>query len=573
MTFRPTWSRIGSPPSPARRAVIARGAGNLATDKEDVMSTRSLTTMSTALLLSLATVACTPAGGTETAGDQSPADEPAGDWTASAPVDIGTPAGGEPGAADTLRVALEVPAQLDPAFASSDSEIAIVNAIYDYLVDIDADNVIQPRLAETWSASGDGLTWKFELARGAKFHDGTPLTAADVVWTFDRLRDPAAELPTADLYANIAKVEATGEATVVFTLSKPNPLLLYDLSDNHAVILRAGTADPKTTFTGSGPFKVEDYRPENRMTLAANPDYFLPGKPGVARVELIFFQEQSAAVDALRGGQVDVVLRMPTSLFMTLRDEPGIQTVAVPTNGFDLVRLRSDREPGSDPVVIQALKLATDREAIVETVTQGLGMPGRDSPIGPLYQDYYSEETPLPARDVDAARKLLSDAGYEDGLALELHVPDSGDRPDLAVVLKEQWAEAGVDVTVVVEPESVYYGDDGWLEVDLGITGWGSRPSPQFYLDVMLRCGAKWNESHFCDPELDRLADLAGSTRDEAERAEAYRQIQRLLIDRGPVIVPYFFPQLGAIRGGWDGFALKAFAGRTDLAAIKPGGP
>jgi peptide/nickel transport system substrate-binding protein len=233
-----------------------------------------------------------------------------------------------------------------------------------------------------------------------------------------------------------------------------------------------------------------------------------------------------------------------------------------------MVRLRTDREPGNNPKVIQAFKLATDRQAIFEVVTLGLGAIGRDSPIGPLFQTYYSEETPIPPRDPAAARALLAEAGYADGLKLDLHVPDTGDRPDLAVVLKQQWAEAGIDVDVKVEPESVYFGDNGWLEVDLGITNWGSRPVPQFYLDVMLVTGAKWNETRFSDPELDRLARTAGTTLDENERVAAYKEIQRLLIERGPLIIPYFFAQLGAIRDGFDGFALKAFAGRTDLAAI-----
>jgi peptide/nickel transport system substrate-binding protein len=140
--------------------------------------------------------------------------------------------------------------------------------------------------------------------------------------------------------------------------------------------------------------------------------------------------------------------------------------------------------------VIQALKLATDRQAIYDLAVQGHGSIGRDSPIGPLYSQYFSEETPLPERDVEAARQLLIDAGYGDGLNIELHTPDTGNRPNLAVVLQSQWAEAGVNVEVMVEPESVYYGDNGWLEVDLGITGWGSRPYPQFYLDTMLVCDA-----------------------------------------------------------------------------------
>lgn len=473
-------------------------------------------------------------------------------------------------ASGKLVVAWEIPVQLDPAFASSDSEIAVLNAVYDYLVDVDAGNNIRPRLATSWAVSGNGLQYTFQLARGVTFHDGSPLTTADVVWTFDRLRDPALELPTADLYANIASIEAASDTEVVFTLKETNPFFLFDLSDNHAAILKANTQDAATSFNGTGPFKVTNYIPEDRMTFAANDAYFIPGKPGVAEMEFIFFSDPAASVDALRSGQVDLAMRMPTPLFLTLKEEPGINAVAVPTNGFDAVRLRTDRAPGNDPRVIQALKLATDRQAIFDTVTLGLGAPGRDTPIGPLYTAYYSEDTPIPARDPAAAKALLAEAGYPDGLKLDLHVPDSGDRPDLAVVLKEQWAAAGIDVNVLVEPESVYYGDNGWLEVDLGITGWGSRPIPQFYMDVMLVTDAKWNESHFSDEEFDALAKTAGTTLDEAERVAAYKEIQRILIERGPIIVPYFFPQLGAIRDQFTGFELKAFAGRTDLASIRP---
>jgi peptide/nickel transport system substrate-binding protein len=483
------------------------------------------------------------------------------------------PAPSQPSA---LRVAMDTPVQLDPAFASSDAEIAILNAVYDYLVDVDHENRIQPRLASAAQIAPDGLSYTFEIDPNATFHDGSPVTAADVIWTFDRLRDPAAELPTSDLYSNIESIFAPGNEdpatskTVIFQLTKPDPFFQFNLSDNHAVIVKAGTTDFTTDFNGSGPFKVSSYSPEDRMELVANEDYFIEGKPGVDNLTFLFFSDQAASVDALRGGQVDLVMRMPTPLYLALENEPGITTVQIPTNGFDLVRLRADREPGNNPLVIQAMKLATDREAIFQQVTLGLGAVGRDSPIGPLYSDYYTEDTPIPARDPEAAKALLAEAGYPDGLQLDLHVPDSGDRPDLAVVLKEQWAEAGIDVNVIVEPESVYYGDNGWLEVDLGITGWGSRPTPQFYLDVMLVCGAKWNESHFCDSEFDQLAQTAGTTLDEAERVQAYHEIQRILIERGPVIIPYFFAQLGAISDQFQGFNLKAFAGRTDLAAIQP---
>ncbi|MEM6430384.1 MAG: ABC transporter substrate-binding protein [Deinococcota bacterium] len=471
-------------------------------------------------------------------------------------------------AQDTLRIASDVPVQLDPAFAASDAEIAVLNTIYDYLVDIDSNNNIAPRLATSWEVSDDGLSYTFNLAEGVTFHDGSPLTASDVVWTYDRLRDPALELPTADLYANIASIDALDDTTVSFSLTETNPFFLYDLSDNHAFILKAETADPAADFNGSGPFVVSDYSPENRMSLTANESYFIEGKPGVDALEFIFFSDQAASVDALRGGQVDIVLNMPLALYETLDVIPGVTAVSVPSNGFDLVRLRADRAPGNDPRVIEAFKLAVDREAIFELVKNGIGALGQDSPIGPLYDSYYAAElTPTP-RDPARARELLAEAGYADGLELTLHTPDSGDRPDLAVVLQQQLEEAGFVIDISVEPESVYYGENGWLEVDLGITGWGSRPLPQFYLDVMVICGARWNEAKYCNEDVDALASTAGTTLDEAARIDAYQQIQAILLESAPFVIPYFFAETAAHAENVVGFDLQAFVGRTDFAAI-----
>ena len=466
-----------------------------------------------------------------------------------------------------LRVAMQPAVQVDPGLISSDTEVLIANMVYDYLVDIDPQSNVVPRLASSWDASEDGLTYVFALVEGVAFHDGSPLTAEDVVWTFDRLRDPALELPTSSLYGNIASVEATGDLEVTFTLTQSNPFFLYDLSDNHALVVQAGS-DDFNSFNGTGSFKVASYSPEDRIILEAYEAYFIEGKPGLDGVEVIFFSDETAMADALRGGQVDLMMRMSSAVYESLQGVEGLTAYNIPTNGFDLVRLRSDRAPGDDPRVIQAFKLATDREAIWQLVQQGYGAVGNDSPIGPLYGSYHDSGVSVPARDVEAAKALLTEAGYPDGIDLVLHVPDSGGRPDLAAVLQQQWAEAGINVEISIEPESVYYGENGWLDVDLGITGWGSRPYPQFYLDVMLVSGAKWNESHFSDDEFDQLVRIAGTTLDEQERVDAYSRIQALLVERGPVIIPYYFAQFGVISNRFTGFDLKAFAGRTDLSTV-----
>src|SRR6266508_1420064 len=201
-----------------------------------------------------------------------------------------------------------------------------------------------------------------------------------------------------------------------------------------------------------------DYDPAFRFLLpvdtVANDKYFVPGKPGLSKLTFIFFKDQVAGVDALRSGQIDLTTRMPSSLFPTLQSEPNLRALSIPTNGFDLVRLRADQKPGDDPRVIKALKLATDRKAVFGSVELGQGAVGRDSPIGPLFTAYYTEDTEIPAADPEAARKLLAEAGYPNGIKLDLHVPDSGDRPDLAVVLKEQWAKAVSRLTRLCSPRA-----------------------------------------------------------------------------------------------------------------------
>lgn len=493
-------------------------------------------------------VACAPQGGSS-------------DDAATAPAD-GEAAGTE---AAVLSVGWSgAPANLDPLSASADTEIVLLNAVYDYLIDTDANNELVPRLATDWSVSEDGLTYTLTIADGVTFHNGDALTLDDIIWTIERLQTP--DSATADLFANLESVSAGDGNTLIFELSETNPDFLYNLTDNHAVILQADAQNIGSEFNGTGPFVLENYAAEDRATLTANPDYF-QGAPSLSGLEFLYFGDSEAAVNALRGDVVDAVLRLDNATFLTLAEGEAFNAVDVATNGHDLVRLRADREPGNNPDVRQAFKLATDRQAIFERTQYGFGAIGQDTPIGPLYAAYYAEDLTAPGHDPAAARDLLAQAGYEDGLDMTLYVPNAPGRPALAEVLAAQWAEAGINVEIEVQEEAVYYGDNGWLEVDLGITPWGSRPVPQLYLDLAYQCDAVWNEAHYCNEELDALIETAGSTLDEAERTDAYREIQRILIEEGPVIIPYFFASLGVFSPAVQNVELHPFPGRTNFNA------
>jgi peptide/nickel transport system substrate-binding protein len=461
----------------------------------------------------------------------------------------------------TLQVAWGgAPATLDPLFASADTEIAFLNAVYDYLIDTNARSELVPRLAQDWTVSEDGLTYTLTLAEGAKFHDGSDLTVDDVVWTFERLKSDG---PTADLYSNVLSIEAGEGNSVVFSLENTNPDFLYDLSDNHAVILKANAEDIGSAFNGTGPFVLQEYVTD-RATMTANADYW-GGAPGVETLEFIYFDTIDSAVNALRGNVVDAVLRVDNATFLTLSSEAGFQTQDVTTAGHDLVRLRADHAPGDDERVRNAFRMATDRQAIFERTQLGFGAVGRDSPIGPVFAKYYTEETPLPERDPEAARQLLADAGYPDGLEMTLHVPNLADRVALAQVLAAQWEPAGITISIETHEESVYYAENIWLDADLAITPWGPRPVPQIYCDYYLKSDSQWNESHWSDPELDNQIEIAGSSLDEEVRTQAYHEIQRIMIERGPIIIPYFFASFGVMADNVNNLDVHPFVGRTNF--------
>ncbi|MBZ0318646.1 MAG: ABC transporter substrate-binding protein [Anaerolineae bacterium] len=469
-------------------------------------------------------------------------------------------------ASGTLRVAWPAPVTLDPAKASADSEIAFLNAVYDYLIDTNDKAEIMPRLAESWTVSEDGLEYTLKLVEGATFHDGSPFSSADVVYTFNRLKDPNIS-SAVDLFTVVDEIVAVDPTTVAFRLNKTNPDFLYSLSDNRTLILKDGTEDPTSDFNGTGAFKLVEYRQEDRATFEANPSYWLVGAPGVANLEFIFFSDEDARVNALRDESVEILPRMANETFLALQSEGSYKTYDIATNGYDAARLRFDRGVGTDPRVWQAFKLATDRAEIFDKVTLGFGAEGKDTPIGPLYGMYFDPDLSVPARDPQAARDLLTAAGYPDGLDLPFYFPTAPNRQQLAEILRSQWQDVGIRVELNPREEAVYYADgpDSWLEADLGITPWGSRPTPQFYLDVALKTGAVWNEAKFSDVELDALIDLAGSSLDQEERIEAYRRIQAVLIERGPLVIPYFFASLTATSESVEGITPHPFPGRMDL--------
>lgn len=448
------------------------------------------------------------------------------------------------------------PAQrMDPAFFATIGDDSLGRQWLEQLVFLDEDSMPDPErsLAESWEAAPDGKTYTFKIRQGVTFHDGKALTSADVKFSFDRLRDPDVGSAVVGLYANIASIDAPDDFTVVFNLTEPNPDFPLDLTDYHAKVVDSATTDFDTQFNGTGAFMLDTFAAGDRGILKPAPSYWMKGDDGqplpyAAGLEHIFLDDPTAQVDALRGGQAHYLTYVSAEFAKPLQEDSAISVPTKTSNVHFAFYMRSDRGPAADVKVRQALRAATDRNALLQVAAQGFGSTGRDTPIGPAYGDFYLD-VPEPARDIAKAKSLLADAGYADGLEITLTTQNTLKVPDMATIWKEQLAEAGVTVNIELVPVEVWYGADNlWLEADFGIVDWAPRAYPQPYLTLAYVTGAPWNSPHYSDPELDELAAKAGMELDRTKRIDYYHQIQEIFMDRGPLMVPYFADAIVAFR-------------------------
>jgi len=475
-----------------------------------------------------------------------------------------------------LKKAYFAPGSLDPAFAADITGGEIPMFWGDFLVYIDEQSKPdQSRsLAKKWSVSSDGLAWTFQLRQGVVFHNGEKFTSKDVKSTFDRLRDPKIGAATVELYSGISDITTPDASTVVFKLKKTNPDFLSGLGDYHSTVLWHGMKNFGKEFVGTGAFMVESYMAEDRMIFKRNPNYWRMDSQGnrlpyVDGIEYLFLAEASAQVEALRGGQVDYLMYLPADYVRTVEEDPNLAVYKTASNTHYVVHMRSDRKPFSDVRVRQAFRATIDRESILIGSAEGLGVTGRDTPIGPAYGDFYLD-VPEIKRDIKKAKKLLAEAGYSNGFEITMTAQQTGPVPAMATIMKEQLAEIGVTVNIQMVPPDVYYGADNlWLEADFSITDWGARAVPQNYLDLAYTCAAKWNESHFCDAELDKLAAMAATETDRAKRAGIYHKIQKLFMDRGPIMVPFFSQNLWGATKKLKGLVPTGYLGTNlDLNVV-----
>lgn len=530
-------------------------------------------------LLSFLAAACGGSdGGGETTSATTAADTGAADTGAAAGTTQADTGAAQAGG--TVRIALIQPTTApNPLLVQDEGGAGILGATGEFLSFSDANLELQPRIAESWAPNADGTEWTFKIRQGVTFHDGSPLTANDVVTTFDKLLNPDGGSANAQSalggVLSPGSVEAPDDATVVFTLDAANgnfPTLVSSANYN-AIIIPANLdpADWGATFMGTGPFKLESFTPKVGLTVVRNDEYW-GQKAVVDKLDIKFYADEAPMILALQGDEVDFVEHFSVAGGKALLDDPNVQVIAVKAATHRQMHMRTDKEPFTDKRVRQAIALSIDRNALVQGLWEGQADIGNDSPFAPLYP---STDTAVPQREqnIEQAKQLLADAGVGSGFEVQLDTWDGFDIPDLAQLVKNYAEQIGVTINLNITDAATYYGDgvfgkSTWLDSVMGITDYGHRPVPNVYLTAPLSGDPKigvWNSAHFKNSQYDDLVTQYVAALDlDSQRAVA-KQIQELLLDETPIVFPYFYYFLSAAKSNLQG-AVSAATGQFDLS-------
>jgi peptide/nickel transport system substrate-binding protein len=447
---------------------------------------------------------------------------------------------------------------LDPINVIASESSAFMNAVYNRLLDMDSEFVVSPELAESFESNEDASEWTFHLRKGVKFHDGHELTSKDVVWTFKRLIDPdvGSEARAYLTFLTPEGIIAIDDYTVKFVLENPVPELPILITAKNTWIVPDGSTEETLTANGvgTGPFIPVDFEPvQQPHTFVKNPDYWDAGLPKSECLELYLIEEATTRNSSLQSGEIDIVQNVDFASIAVLEQDPNINLLSTAASTSLTLSMWVDTPPFDDIRVRQALKKVVDRQVMVDLALQGFGEIGDDNPIPP--SSPYAWRSEVPPRDVEGAKQLLEDAGYgpDNPLKIELYTSDAlPGSVSMAQIFKEQAAEAGIEVEVIISPVAEYW-DNVWLKQPFLTSGWVLR-HPGEAFGIAYHGESEYNETHWIRPDFDALLEQATTTGDPELRLELYQQLMQMLSEEGGVIIPMFYYAVAGIRAECTGY-------------------
>jgi peptide/nickel transport system substrate-binding protein len=490
------------------------------------------------------------------------------------------PSDGEPKKGGTLVWGRGADAvSLDPADITDGESVKPVEAIFDTLVRYKPGSTeVEPALATAWTVSDDRKTWTFTLREGVKFHDGAPLNADAVVFTFERQRDEKHPFHQGefvywkDQFSFVTKVEKKDDKTVVFTLDRPFVPFLTNLAMFTASIVtptsfeaaKAKGESPAAKPVGTGPFKLVEWRRGDAIVLEAFDEHW-GGRPHLDKLVLRTIPDNTSRLKLLQKGDLSGMDGLNLADVKVAAGDANLNVLAQPGMNVAYLAFNTKKKPFDDPRVRRACALALDLGRVSQKIYYGLATPAAN----PLPPTLFGHTDALKARaaDREEAKKLLKEAGLEKGFTTTLWTMTNPrpylPQPDkLAQYVKAAFQAIGVEVTTVPKEWASYLEEIQKAEHDMCFMGWiGDTGDPDNFLYVLLdkdnaRVGSASNYAFYEDETVHDLLTKARVEADKDKRAALYRDAQQKIFDDCPVAPLVHTTQVAAFRKNVRGFRL-----------------
>ena len=434
---------------------------------------------------------------------------------------------------------------LDPGKAAVNPEFFVIWGLFNTLVKFDANMTVVGDLAETWT-NPDPTTWEFKLRRGVKFHDGSEMTAEDVVFTFSRLADEKFASPVRKKMAEVTDVSAADPYTVRIKTAKPfAPLITYltnTRTSTQIVCKKAVQAMGDEAYArnpvGTGPWKLTEWRPNERLSFTAHTEYFEPGLPRSPALEVLLIKEDSSAVNALAAGGLEFVNAVPYGDTERLKRTPAVEFSSMPGLNARFVHLNIQRAPFDDVHFRRAVSMSVDRKAFVQAVVFGQALPSQGYIPQAIGWAYDTEPHAYASYDPVAAKAELAKSKYGPGTEVVVYgFPDSWWKRMSEVFVDMVNRTLGVKFRVEFMDSRTHFAkwqaNDGWAWPN----GWIALCDPDEYLFDCFHSTGWRNFSKYSNPEVDRLLEQARQELDRtAKGGPLYMQAERLIAEDCPSV-------------------------------------
>ena len=452
----------------------------------------------------------------------------------------------------TLRMGMQSdPGTLDPQLQSLTATWHVVEQIYSRLTQVNPDLSVKLELAESLDIAEDGLTYTFTL-HPANFHNGRPLVADDVVFSFNRLVAPETASPSAADLASMASIEAPDDKTVVITLNQPDASFLAMISSQSCIIIPKEVVEENSDLSqvavGSGPFKFVEYVPNTSIKLEKNDDYFEEGLPYLDGIEMLIAAEDNSRTAALVQGSVDFVEYAPSQDISILEGDDSIKLAGNSIQQIRMIGFNLTREPFDNLQVRKAISMAIDRGPIIDAALSGFGTPTEQIFAATFWPSL--GELEIPAPDIEGAKALLAEAGFPDGFDTTITGwAEYGFLKNTAVVVQEQLKQIGINAEMNLLDtgsmgQTVYIDKD----FDMAVTGDSGFVDPNGLVYGNFTTGEGGNFVSYSNPQVDELISQGIASTDQAARTEIYQQISEILMEELPWVCLYIGQQYEAMK-------------------------